>query len=1094
MAITGVFRGAGGGRRPFGLHRPAAHWTARRAGQLVAAATSATLVVLTLGTGVATASTPITPLATEGFTGATTADSNWVVPVAQAGYMNRACMTAGSDTSQSPIPACASTAIDTAPNGTLRLTDNSNGQVGSVYNTVSLPGSQGLDITFNTYQYNGTSVTGADGISFILAATDPSDPHPPLVDGPFGGSLGYSAQGTATPGVSYGYLGFGVDVFGNFANSAFGGTGCAASSAVPENITVRGPGTGTAGYCIVQTAGIGGNGSLDDKAATSRPAAVPVEIAVNPGGAVASTASGLSVPASSFAMEVTPIGGTPQVVTGPLPTGSALQSLGFPSDWFDSSTGMPYQLTFGWAASTGGSNEYHEINTLDSKTLNGQVPVYNLSVADNESGSLVAGGNATIIVTPTVDSAQGAEPDILTVKTTLPAGLTAGTATGTGYSCSTAGQTVTCTYDPGATPVAAGTALPIEIPVTVADGASGSLPITAKVSSNDSLPATLSQDVSVSDFTASASPASAAYGSATTLSAGLPAAASGDVVFTSSGTTLCTASAPAYTCTAPADLGPATYAVTATLNDPKYGDLTTTTSFQVVKAAAPFTASASGSPAPYGTAVTLSETGLAADATGSVTFAAGGVTLCTIADVTAASSCQAPTSLAPATYSVTATYSGDTNYAGSTATTSFTVSKGATDALTASATPASATYGTSVTLGFSGLPADATGSMTFSSGGTVLCTVADVTAATSCTTATNLGVTTYPTTAGYSGDANYQSGTAGTSFTITKVSSPLFSASAGEASIDYGTAETLSFSGLAAGATGSVTFASGGTTLCTVSDVSKASSCRTSASLPAGTYPVTATYSGDPTHAGATADTTYTVTKAVAGSVAATARAHSIAQGQSQTLTLSGLPADATGTIMFNANGKTLCTATLPATSCTARGLGAGSYHVTAVYSGDANYLRTTADVSFTVTPAPKTTTTTSAPPGTTQTASIRGASGARAVTIGTKPKHGTARIVDGELVYTPARGFAGIDSVTVKVVHADGSISYQTVRLLVRAAARASASAPSSGQGALANTGAPVRSLLVAAATLVGAGAVLLTLAGRPLPTRVRNRHRDGR
>lgn len=1044
--------------------------------QAIAVLTSAALVLLAFDNE-AGATGLTTQLTTESFTAANTTNGNWTVPPAQASYSNLACMTAGTDTAQSPIPACWTTALDPAGGGALRLTNNAASQVGSVYNTVSLPGSQGLDISFDSYQYDGS---GADGIAFILAATDPADPQPPAVDGPFGGSLGYSAQGSnGLPGVSYGYLGFGLDVYGNFENAGFGGPACPATTKVPESVTVRGPGNGLGGYCIISTAPLS-SGALDRTSTGGRPPTpVPVEIAVNPGATPATSSSGLAVAAKSFAVEFTPLGGSTQTVTGTLPDAATLQGLGFPSDWYDPSTGVPYQLTFGWAASTGGSNEYHEINQLKTSSLNGQVPVYGLSTSDNEGGHLLAGGTAEITVTPAVASTEGAETAPLTVTTTLPTGLTPGTATGTGYSCTTSGQSVTCSYDPGGTPVAAGTSLPLKIPVTVTSSAPTSVTVTAKVSSNDSLPATASTPLTVDSFSASANPTSTTHGSAVTLSAGLPAAATGDVVFKHGTTVLCTASAPSYSCTTPALLDVGSYPVTATLDDPAYGTMSATTSFTVGKASTAFTASAGAATPPYGTADTLSTTGLPADATGTVTLTSGGATLCTI--TLPATSCTTSGTLPPGAYSVTAGYPGDANHLGSTATTSFVVSKGAASGLAASATPSSAEYGSAVTLGFSGLPADATGSVTFTSGGSTLCTVPDMTAAASCTTSRGLAVATYPVTAAYSGDANYGVGSADTDFAVAKAGSPLFSAAVAKRSVEYGTSDTLSFSGLVGGASGSVTFTSGATTLCTVPDVTTASSCRTATSLAAGAHHVTATYSGDSEHAGQTADTALTVS-AAAVVATAQARTHSIAQGQSQTLSIAGLPAAASGTVTFSADGRTLCTVQLPATACKPTTLAAGDYHVIATYSGDENHAATTAVVSFTVTAAPRASSTASTPAGATMTIDVP--AGATRITISRSPAHGSVKLVNGALAYTPAKGFTGTDTVTMRIVHADGSISYQTVHLLIRAASR-------SGSAGLADTGASIRTPLLLAAALLGTGAAILTVVRRPRSARVtRHRH----
>ena len=163
-------------------------------------------------------------------------------------------------------------------------------------------------------------------------------------------------------------------------------------------------------------------------------------------------------------------------------------------------------------------------------------------------------------------------------------------------------------------------------------------------------------------------------------------------------------------------------------------------------------------------------------------------------------------------------------------------------------------------MSFSGLPVGATGSVTFTSGAQTLCTIDDVTTTSSCTTPTGLDVGTYPVTATYTGDPNHTGSTATTTYTITKAPTAL-TAGVSDPSVTYGSSDTVSFSGLPVGATGSVTFTSGAQTLCTIDDVTTTSSCTTPTGLDVGTYPVTATYTGDPNHTGSTATTTYTITK-----------------------------------------------------------------------------------------------------------------------------------------------------------------------------------------------------------------------------------------
>jgi len=160
--------------------------------------------------------------------------------------LNGACLTAGDPAATSKIPACKGLAYytnkkvtlvggqngtipDNAGSGALRLTNgdtttsgsNGTNQTGAVVSNFTFPTNQGLQVTFSTVTYGGNSYsgiannTGADGISFFLADGAQS----PTV-GALGGSLGYScSNGNSTyDGVAGGYIGIGIDEFGNFSN------------------------------------------------------------------------------------------------------------------------------------------------------------------------------------------------------------------------------------------------------------------------------------------------------------------------------------------------------------------------------------------------------------------------------------------------------------------------------------------------------------------------------------------------------------------------------------------------------------------------------------------------------------------------------------------------------------------------------------------------------------------------------------------------------------------------------------------------------------------------------------------------------------
>ena len=939
-------------------------------------------------------------LETETFANNSTGAGQWYLPAGEGGT-NGACLTAGPVSATTSIPNCPSPP-DTSGSGALRLTTNAGNAVGAAFYQASLPTTEGLDLTLDTYQYNGT---GADGIVFTLAAANPASPTPPSTTGPLGGDLGYAANTQGSPGTAgmpYGYLGIGLDVYGNYENTPLaGGSGCTipsplvANKAYPESVTARGPGNGTVGYCILGTtattynksSGGGGGGgtisnvgagnTLDKQTATSRAGVlVPVEMAINPSASATTTASGLSVPANSWIIAYTPLGTTTQqTLTGALPTTTNNAALAtFPASWINPATGIPYQLTFGWTASTGGSNEYHEVNQLVATTLVGAVPDLSITTSDNEGGQMLAGNHANFILAPGVAASGGTEANLLTVTDTLPAGMTPGTATSSSdWACTTVSQTVTCTYTPGSA-IAAGTSLPnITIPVTLSSGLSGSVTNSARISSTDGLPAVSSDTVNVSSFTATALPSPQAYRQAVTYTAALPASATGTVTFSIGGTTMCTATLPALSCSATtAPVGSDT--VTATYSgDRNFAPQTTTTPLTITKATPSFTESAAPATIVFGSQDTLSASGLPAGATGTVTFASGGSTLCVT--TLPATNCQTASTLAAGTYPVTATYSGDANYTTATATgASFTVTKASTS-MTESAAPASIPYGTADTVSVSGLPAGIAGTVTFASGGSTLC-VATLPAS-SCATSTTLAPGTYPVTATYSGDTNHSGTTAtGASFTVTKASASM-TESAAPSSVPYGTSDTLSVSGLPGGATGSVTFTSGGSTLCTAT--LPATSCATSTTLAPGTYPVTATYSGDSNFTGTTVGgASFIVTKADT-SMTESASPPSIGFGAQDTLSVAGLPAGATGTVTFTSGGSTLCVTTLPAASCqTATTLAPGAYPVQATYSGDSNYNGTTASgASFIVTKADPTFSESAAPSsvayGTADTLSVTG-------------------------------------------------------------------------------------------------------------------------
>jgi hypothetical protein len=441
----------------------------------------------------ASASPGLTTLFAESFAAPTTAQPSWTRPT--SGAWNQACLTAG-DSSTTAIPGCASPAVDSPGTGALRLTPSTYSAVGTAYYDAGLPTAHGIDVTFNTYQWALNGGHAGDGISFILAATDPTNPTAPTTVGPPGGALGYTGV-SGNPGVEHGYLGFGLDTVGGFGSAPPGDPDCPASTGSGQSVAVRGPGDGASGYCVLGVQA--SNGALDEPYAAARPSAVPVEVALNPADTAETSRGGDLVPAHGWLVRWTSYSGTAQTMSGALPTAADLQSANVPAGWYDPATSLPYQLSFGWAGSTGAWQEVHEIDDVQATTLAGQLPVYDLRTDDDSAGTIATDGSGTLTVTPSLSADGGDEtrPATVSVTTTLPAGLTPTNPSTEDYHCTTTGQVVSCTSTMTG-PIPAGVDLPaLVIPVNGSAAQTGLQTVTAKVSSTDGNPAVSNHQVAV---------------------------------------------------------------------------------------------------------------------------------------------------------------------------------------------------------------------------------------------------------------------------------------------------------------------------------------------------------------------------------------------------------------------------------------------------------------------------------------------------------------------------------------------------------------------------------------------------------------------
>ena len=161
---------------------------------------------------------------TDNFQGTTTS-LNWWVPTPTDTTTNAACLTAGTGNGSSGTtpPGCKWSTPDAVGSGALRLTDAKNSQHGDIVSNFTFPSTQGLQVTFTTYTYGGdgggAAGDGADGISFFLMDASYLPTYGPNIGG-WGGSLGYTCSNVNTPynGMVGAYLGLGIDEYGNFLN------------------------------------------------------------------------------------------------------------------------------------------------------------------------------------------------------------------------------------------------------------------------------------------------------------------------------------------------------------------------------------------------------------------------------------------------------------------------------------------------------------------------------------------------------------------------------------------------------------------------------------------------------------------------------------------------------------------------------------------------------------------------------------------------------------------------------------------------------------------------------------------------------------
>jgi uncharacterized delta-60 repeat protein len=513
----------------------------------------------------------------------------------------------------------------------------------------------------------------------------------------------------------------------------------------------------------------------------------------------------------------------------------------------------------------------------------------------------------------------------------------------------TAGATGTVTFSEGATTLGSGTITAGVASFTTSALSAGNHSITAtydgdtEFAPSTSTPVSQTVDPAPTSTSLASAPNPSTYGAAATFTATVTTGATGNVEFREGVTLIGSAainagSAVFQTTTLPA--GP--HSITAFyLGDGNYAASNSSTIVHVVnQAPSTVTVSSSLNPSTFGQAVTFTAT-LSTGATGTVNFFDGATPLGS-AVISSDAATLTTSSLGGGSHSISAVYAGDSNYLGATSNVlNQTVDVAPTTTSVISSTNpsergASVTFTATVTSG-------ATGNVTFFDGVSALGTVAlsGNTAALS-TSALSAGI--HAITATYGGDANYGTSTS-TALNQTVNRGPTVTTLGSSPNPStYGSAATFTAT-VTAGATGSVTFADGGTPIGSAT-LSGGSATLSPTTLSTGTHSITATYEGDSEYAASTSTVLSHVVNKATPPVAVASSLNPSTFGSTVTFTAT-LPLDASGTVNFLDGASLIGSASVTSgsASLSTSALAAGAHNISAAFQGDANYLAATSPV-----------------------------------------------------------------------------------------------------------------------------------------------------
>ncbi|MEG4149513.1 DUF4347 domain-containing protein, partial [Microcoleus sp. Pol12B5] len=345
----------------------------------------------------------------------------WISGV--TGTSDAPALTAGTGTESFP-----GLNIDPVGSGALRLTTRTFDQSTFVIYNSQVPVNSGLNIVFDIFAYDGTArpnLAGrtGDGISFFLIDGTVT----PTVAGGYGGSLGY-AQNTDTnqSGLRGGYLGIGLDEFGNFSSETQGRVEGIGVTRRADSVTLRG--SESTGYRFLTSTFV--PQGIDNIPDTVNP--------LPPNGPINAITSNREAARRRVQIILQPPNSaTPNHLTVNFDLNNN-GSFADPGETLidianlqeEINEPIPATFKFGFAGSTGDATNIHDVRTLSIQTID--VPLTTADVASTKTGPAAAAPGSPITYTITTVNNGPNDAENVVIEDQLPVGAVFGSADGDG--------------------------------------------------------------------------------------------------------------------------------------------------------------------------------------------------------------------------------------------------------------------------------------------------------------------------------------------------------------------------------------------------------------------------------------------------------------------------------------------------------------------------------------------------------------------------------------------------------------------------------------------------------------------------------------